>query len=240
MPPTYSYEPAASHERAVLHLNGVEVRSGDTFGLDVRPEDHPTCARALEKTPGRTVGRRVLPCIVPVDAAPTIMANEAPAPPSGGALANLLGLTTMATQQDVVEAVKARTTALTRIAVALGLSLSCHPENVADAVVERMAHLVVPPAVPGTLDPTIRDTSPGAMSGPLGPDVRAIGEAAAPAVDVDEGEPRRQYELTELPETNAGLEKLAADNGVDLKTNDKRNRETRIAALRAAGLVAEG
>lgn len=239
MPPTttYTYEPGPTHARAVLHLDGREIRPGDTFDLAGRPEDHPACARALEKVPGRTVGRRVLPCIVAVDTPalipPAGRADEVPGTtPSFGDLLHLLGLPPLTPPQQVFMAVARLRHGFDNLAGMLHLAAGADPDAVVDAIrAERVARLVQPSPAPA-LDPNIR--------GPVEPGDAPVGPAVVDTDAMGITEPRRQYELADLPDTNAGLEKIAADNGVDLKRDDKRNRETRIAALRAAGLVAEG
>ncbi len=252
--PRFVYEPADTHLNNELHVNKRPVKVGVPFDFDGNPLDDPKIAAHVSRVPGRSVAGERRPCIVALDAPPAFVpptgrADEVPGTtPSFGDLLHLLGLPPLTPPQQVFMAVARLRHGFDNLAGMLHLAAGTDPDAVVDAIrATRSARMAQPSPAP-TLDPNIpSDPRPGTLTGPPGPDVRAIQPGDAPVgpavVDTDAmgiTEPRRQYELADLPDTNAGLERIAAGNGVDLKRDDKRNRETRIAALRAAGLVAEG
>lgn len=231
--PRYIYEPADTHRNNVLHVNKVRVQVGVAFDLAAAPEDDPALRAHMERVPGRVVGGKRLPCIVPVVDLEQARALAAMSPAE-------------------VEMRKA----LDTLAEAVGLGVGAAGHAVVDAVKARLDAAPMAPAIDEavrvvretarTLDPNIpSDPRPGTMTGPLGPDVRAIQPGDAPVghavVDVGPGDPVRQYEEADLMErTAAALDDLCAQHQVQTTAAQRKSKAGRVEALRAAGLVAEG
>ena len=231
--PRFIYEPADTHVNHSLHVNKVRVQVGVTFDLTTSPEDDPALRAHMARVPGRVVGGVRLPCIVPVVDLEQARARAAMTPAE-------------------VEMRKA----LDTLAAAVGLGVGAAGHAVVDAVKARLDAKPLGPAVEEavrvvretarTLDPDIRGpVEPGDVTGQLGPDVRAIqpGDApVGPAVVLPpaDGEPLRQYNEADLPDTNAKLDELCERLGVATTSAQRKSRAGRIEALRAAGHIAEG
>lgn len=213
--PRFIYDPADTHRNNVLHINKQRVEVGVPFDFDGDIMADPKIQAHVARVPGRVVGGERRPCIVAVDGAPLAM----PAPAEG---------------------VGRRQRALSRIAVALGLPPECDALEVAEAVEKALAAPRLDPDIPS-------DPRPGTLTGPQGPGVRAIQPGdppVGPAVVGDsppaDGEPLRQYNEADLPDTNAKLDELCERLGVATTSAQRKSRAGRIEALRAAGHLAEG
>jgi len=169
--PNFIYEPDASHSRAVLTLGDRVVRAGETFTLEGPLDTDPSCVRKLEKVPGRVVGGKRLPCIVPVVDLEQARALAAMSPAEVemrkalDTLAEAVGLGVGAAGHAVVDAIKAR--------------LDAKPLGPA---VEEAVRVVRETA--RTLDPDDRSApQPGETTGPLGEGVRAITPSTPPVAE---------------------------------------------------------
>lgn len=228
--PRYIYEPADTHVNHSLHVNKVRVQVGVAFDLTTTPEDDPALRAHMERVPGRVVGGKRLPCIVPVVDLEQARALAAMSPAEVemrkalDTLAEAVGLGVGAAGHAVVDAIKAR--------------LDAKPLGPA---VEEAVRVVRETA--RTLDPDDRSApQPGETTGPLGEGVRAITPSNPPVAEavVDAG-PVRQYEEADLMErTAAALDDLCALHQVQTTAAQRKSKAGRVEALRAAGLVAEG
>lgn len=233
--PRYIYEPADTHVNHSLHVNKVRVQVGVAFDLTAAPEDDPALRAHMERVPGRVVGGKRLPCIVPVVDMEQARALAAMSPAE-------------------VEMRKA----LDTLAEAVGLGVGAAGHAVVDAIKARLDAKSLGPAVEEavrvvretarTLDPNIpSDPQPGTVVGPppTGPGAAVPIDAAEPAipaaVDLGPGDPVRQYEEADLMErTAAALDDLCALHQVQTTAAQRKSKAGRVEALRAAGLVAEG
>lgn len=253
--PRFIFLPDPSRSSMSFGLaDGRRVRSGDVF--DVTGADEAVVAQVNRTCLGRpapgTTERQ--PAIITVEASNTrVVEVRVPVPadgPSFDGLKRVLGLPPSAGPADAFAAVRLMRSGIDALAARVGLPDGAPVEDVVPRVVARLEARPVeavlesfdgPPAL--ALDHDIpSNPQPGTVTGPP-----LIGPGAAIPLGVTRGEidaavatltePRRQYDEADLPETNAGLEKLAADNGVVLKAADKRSRSALVSAMRSAGLV---